>query len=97
MAHINTNPQSSVGKSVTSWFESRTYDNYRIPLSGTQFLRMPPKDPQGTIDTHSPFEIKTFKSVYDYIYKILDNTEKYTNILAEFCLKNGLKSLVKMS
>ena len=52
---------SDTNKIITLRPESRTRDNCRVPLSETQFLRMPSKDPQGTTDTHSPFEIKTFK------------------------------------
>ena len=49
--------------------ESRTRDNYRMPLNETQFLEIPPKDPQDTINKHGLFEIKTFKWIYDHISK----------------------------
>ena len=39
-------------------------DNYRMPLSEIQFLRTPSKNPQDTIDTNSPFENKTSRSMY---------------------------------
>ena len=47
--------------------ENRTHDNCRVLLSEIQFSGTPPKNPQGIIDTHSPFENKTFRSMYVYI------------------------------
>ena len=44
-------------------------DNYRMSLSHTQFLGMLLKDRQGTTNKHCPFEIKTFKHIYDHINK----------------------------
>ena len=59
-----------VNVGVTPPPRSQTRDNCRVPLSETQFFRIPPKDLQDITNTHNPFEIKTFKSVYDYINKI---------------------------
>ena len=42
--------------------KSQTRDNCRIPLSGIQFLRIPLKDPQDTIDNHHPFEITIYNN-----------------------------------
>ena len=41
--------------------EIRIRDNFCMPLSETQFSETPFKDPQDTTNTHSPFEMKTFK------------------------------------
>ena len=63
----------------------------------TQFPRMTLKNPQGTTYSHNPFEIKTYKSVYDYINKNLPKTEKSTEISAKIHLKKRLKPYVEKS
>ena len=80
-------------KLVTPQLESRTSFNCRVSLNKTKFPRTPPKDPKGTTDKHCPFEIKTFKCIYDHINKNYLKIENSTKILTEFLLKNRLKPL----
>ena len=43
---------------------SRTRDNYRMSLSGTQFPETPLKDPQSITDNHCQFEFDMYKHIY---------------------------------
>ena len=58
---------------------SQTHDNCRVPLNGTQFFGMPPKDLQGTIDNHHPFEITVYTYINHTNLTFLKNQESYRN------------------
>ena len=80
--------------SITSWPRSWTRDNCRMPLSGTQFPRLSPMDPQSIIVNHCPFENLTKVQVNEYIIYNFLKIENPIEISAEFCLKNGLRPFV---
>ena len=50
-----------------------------MTLSGTQFFGTPPKDLQGTIDNHCPFEINTYIHTMITLIKLLKSRESCRN------------------
>ena len=77
---------------VTPQSESRTCDNYRMPLSRIQIPGSPSTDPKGTIDNHCPFENLTYIRLYNQNNYNFLKVENPTKILAKFRLKNKVVS-----